>query len=398
MHRVAIVADSHFHEHSRFDECTTVHDWIADDAAARGVDLTVHTGDLYERKSTPAERRAACNWVQRMADFAPVVVVRGNHDAIGDLPLLERLRAPHPIHVVESVGVLRAGGVVVGCLGWPQRANLHTMLAAAGRADVEAASADALRAVLRGLGAEIERYREAYDGCPTMLAAHAMVDGARVSTGQPLVGCDFSLGLGDLALAGAGFYALGHVHCGNDWDVAGAPAVYPGSPRRTAFGELEAKHYVIAEHDGERWTYERIETPARRMVHVEAQWLDELPPGPVRESFPNGGLNFTTDPISHGGAEVRFRYEVPKDRRGQAKAHAQIIEENMKAMGAHSVKLEEVVIVETRARAPEVAEAKTLPERLDAFWRSKSIDVGARRESILDKLTTIETEARDNAA
>jgi DNA repair protein SbcD/Mre11 len=380
MKRVAVVADSHFHEHSRFDECIAVHKWIAEDAGQRGVDLVVHTGDLYERKSTPAERQAAADWIQLMADFAPVVIVRGNHDAIGDLPLLERLRSTHPIQVVETVAVLTVAGIVVGCLGWPQRANLHMMLPGSGREAVELESSAALRAVLRGLGAEIERYREAYGAeCPTMLAAHAMIDGSRVSTGQPLVGCDFSIGLSDLALANAGFYALGHVHCGNDWDIAGAPAVYPGSPRRTSFGELEAKHYVIAEHDGECWTYERIETPARRMVHLEAR-------------YSHGTLEFQNSALVSPGCEVRLRYYCQRGDREAARAIALAVEKGL-LKEAHSVKLEECLVVESRARAPEVAEAKTLPDRLDAYWKSKSVDVGERRSGLFEKVNVIETES-----
>ena len=54
--QVAILADSHFDEHSRFAECVRVHDWIADDIAARDVDLVLHAGDLYYRKSSPPER------------------------------------------------------------------------------------------------------------------------------------------------------------------------------------------------------------------------------------------------------------------------------------------------------------------------------------------------------
>src|SRR6185436_749582 len=96
---LAHVADSHFYEHSRFEECIRLHNWIAEDAKARGVELTVHAGDVYERKSTPLERQAAAAWFQLMAALGPVVVARGNHDAIDDLPLLERLETLHPIEV-----------------------------------------------------------------------------------------------------------------------------------------------------------------------------------------------------------------------------------------------------------------------------------------------------------
>ena len=61
---VAVVADSHFDEASRFEECQRLHAWIADDMAARGVDVVLHGGDLYERRSTPAERRSAAEMLK----------------------------------------------------------------------------------------------------------------------------------------------------------------------------------------------------------------------------------------------------------------------------------------------------------------------------------------------
>ena len=85
--RIAIVADSHFDEHSRFDECIRLHTWIADDARARGVDVVLHAGDVFERKSTPAERNAFAAWVTLIASFAPIVIVRGTTTRFGDLQI-----------------------------------------------------------------------------------------------------------------------------------------------------------------------------------------------------------------------------------------------------------------------------------------------------------------------
>ena len=70
MLRLAHIADSHFDETSRFDECVHVHDWIAADIIARGADLIVHSGDVYERKSTPRERIAVARFFQALATVA----------------------------------------------------------------------------------------------------------------------------------------------------------------------------------------------------------------------------------------------------------------------------------------------------------------------------------------
>lgn len=105
MLRVAVIADSHFDEGSRFEECVRLHEWIARDVASRGVDVIVHAGDIFERKSTPAERRAVAEWLGCCADIAPVLIVRGNHDAVGDLAIFARLRTKHPVIVEEACGV-----------------------------------------------------------------------------------------------------------------------------------------------------------------------------------------------------------------------------------------------------------------------------------------------------
>src|SRR5688572_8347612 len=130
MLRIAVVADSHFDQHSRFEECVRLHDWIGEDATARGCRAWIHTGDLYERKSSPLERQAAARWLQRMTYFGPGVIVRGNHDAVEDLPLLERLDThnDHEITVIEGARVVELAGAAVACMGWPQRGRLAALL------------------------------------------------------------------------------------------------------------------------------------------------------------------------------------------------------------------------------------------------------------------------------
>ena len=75
--RVAVVADSHFHEASRFEECIRLHDWIVRDAIERECDLLVHSGDVFEKKSTPRERDEVADLLQDIATSMPVVLVRG---------------------------------------------------------------------------------------------------------------------------------------------------------------------------------------------------------------------------------------------------------------------------------------------------------------------------------
>lgn len=369
MTRIAIIADSHFDEHGRFDECVRLHDWIAEDMAARGVDLVLHAGDMFERRSTPRERAAVATWLRRVARLAPVVIVRGNHDQLGDLPLFARLRTEHRIVVEEAAAVHTVAGVAVACLAWPRRGELLAR-------HPEVSPGDALRAVLGGLG-DAARAANGAD-LPVVLLAHAMVRGSVTSTGQPLVGCDLEVGLEDLALVRADAYALGHVHKGQAWDIEVAPCVYPGSPRRTTFGELEPKGYQLLELGGrgEPVVTEFVEAPATPMVDVTADWT---------------AFGFTGVRPDVSGAEVRLRYAVDSDRRDAARDGAAALEAELLAGGAASVKIEEIVRATTRARAPEVAAAPTLVEKLDALWRAKGVTLDPiRREAVIAKLATVE--------
>jgi exonuclease SbcD len=386
--RLAIVADSHYHSVSRFAECQRIHHWIADDAGARGCTRWAHAGDVYEHKSNPLERAAAADWVQHMTDAVGAgIIVRGNHDVLGDLPLLGRLDTKgREVHVVEDARIVDLGGLTVACLAWPQRANVHAMLdASVGGEFAEMAAQDALRNVLRGLG---DQLRDRPTDVPGIFLGHVMVRGSRVSTGQPLVGCDFELGLEDLAMVGASFYGLGHIHMENAWDVAGAPAVYPGSPRRTSFGELEPKGYLIVEFDGARLVgWERVETPCTPMHHIEDEW-GMLSDGQVGWLAGAYGL-----PASCHGAELRFRYRVRSDEREAARAAALRWRDEWLAGGAVHVKVEEVVIAEQRARAPEIARATTLEEKLEQLWKLKSFDPGDRRDALLAKTRLLEEDS-----
>lgn len=386
--RVAIFADDHFDESpgGRFEECRDVHQFIAGDIAQRDVDLALGAGDLYERKSTPRERAAAADFVRAVTEQCPLVMVRGNHDAPGDVKLLERLETRHEVIVEEGAGVHAIGGCVVACLAWPTRAGVLAQAAqlGLGHEGAELIAGDALRAVLRGLGQQKAEVMETrgLKHAPSITLAHAMVRGSKVSAGQPLVGCDFELGLEDIALSHSELYALGHVHCPQDWKI-GAPApelwIYPGSPRRTAFGEVEEKGYVIVDFrdDGTIASWERVPTPCAGMVLLEGEYVAPYSvPTNGGDDAMREGIYFERTGVSEtiastAGAEVRLRYRVEPEYRAGAKAMAEQLKREMLDAGALSVKVEEEVVSITRARAPEVVEAGATEDQVAAMWRAR---------------------------
>lgn len=376
--KIAIVADSHFSERSRFEECIRIHEWIADRCIREQVDILLHAGDVFNAKSTPRERKAVADWLQKVASHCPVVIVRGNHDVIGDLKLFERLDTEHRIRVVEDYAVPsfqfeRSDETLsVMCVAWPRKANL---LDATGSSDVHVAFQQALSGLSDMMG----------DSDVKVLLSHAMVSGSVTSTGQPLVGCDMEVSLADLAVAkGVDLFALGHIHKHQAWIVGDAHVIYPGSPRRTAFGEVEPKGFLLYDttEDVDSGVV-FVETPATPMALLEARWDVE-----AQNLL---GEHRLTDV---DGAEVRLRYTVPADQREAAALRAHDTAQLLKAKGAVAVKLEEVVEATTRARAPEVALAKTVPDKLRAYWGAKGEALGEEREErLLSKAVQLEGEA-----
>lgn len=406
---VALLGDSHWNRHSRWDECQYLHDWTARDVADRGVDLVCHAGDVFHVASTPIERNRVAQWVCSVAETAPMVFVRGNHDVVGDLAYLSMLRTRHPVVVEEACGVhrIRVGDVEVGiaALAWPRKAELIARLdrGGAGSASIEAtgeAARAALRHVLMGMSMGLAEV-----GGPRLLLAHAMVRGSVTSLGQPLVGCDMEVALEDLALCAADFIGLGHIHNPQAWtwtrdDEHETPIVYTGSPRRTAFGELEEKSYVLATFEqgqgrgGRTWRlsdWERVPVPARKMILLNDEW------GPLGEAQGWCGESFADVMAGDvADAEVRLRYTAMPDQRAAAGRAADEVANRLRARGAERVVVEALVKPVAKARAPEVAKAVTLEEKLRATWRARCVALSPEREGrLVARLHDLEREVTD---
>lgn len=385
--KLAFVTDQHWDLHSRFEETKRVHAWIADDAAERGCTGTLLGGDLFERKSVADERNACGDWLIRMAQFGPVIGVYGNHCAIGDLDLFNLLEAPHPIrfHATPTVELLAGGpggSVAVACIPWPRKTNL---LAQLGPVSMEAgsnAAQECLRNIFRGLAFAMD---DRDDGDTARLAlAHILIDGATTDHDQPLVGLDMAVSLADLSLLRADFYACGHIHAQNTFRIDAAPCIYGGSPRHCNYGEPGPKGYVVVEFDGPRLVgWERVPTPCTPMVLLEARWQDG--------AFTGGDRLVAAE---RAGSDVRFRFRVRSDERDAARAAAQRVRTELLELGAVAVKLEEEVEPTTRARAPEIAAATTLSDKLTCLWTSRGDDLPeARRARLLGKAAELEQEA-----
>ncbi|NUP13817.1 MAG: hypothetical protein HOW73_47890 [Polyangiaceae bacterium] len=389
MSTIALISDQHFDRSSRWEEHLRIMSWIVAELRENRPATILLGGDLFERKPTPEEMRAAIDWVRELADIAEVVGVYGNHDVENSLYPLTKLDTRHPVTIYAEPAVHETKWGAIACLPWPRRAQLLASIGA--EVDHETANQiafEALQNVLRWLGSEAESRAE---GGARVLLSHCQVRGARVSTGQPLApGADFELGLEDLALARADAYLFGHIHRrteDGEWTIAGAPALYAGSPRRTAFGEVETKSYALVDVSKRPVWVDLVETPCAPMLLLEETAVDG--------SFPGGPLAHYDGVCTPRGAEIRFRYTVESQHRDAARADAEHWRKTWLECGAVSVKLEEVVRATLVARAPEIARATTLDAKLDALWKSRDVELDdERRARVFDRLRQIEDAER----
>jgi DNA repair exonuclease SbcCD nuclease subunit len=175
---------------------------------------------------------------------------------------------------------------------------------------------------------------------------------------------------------------FGHIHKPQDI----YSAVYAGSICRMDFGETEEKRYLVVElsqpntASGAPWWSLRscpIDCPPR--YHVEGLLTREAFTFQVTKG-PGGEVDET--PTSWRGCEVRVRYRFQQSERS-ALDTARVLAPFAEAL---RVDLEAVPIIDRQLRAPAVAEARTLAQKVAAYQQ-----VDALPPSIAAKLHALET-------
>ena len=315
-------------------------------------------GDLFHQRSSIEDRNAWATRLVAMANAAPVVVCYGNHDMPGDLDIFAKLRATFPIYVVDRPQVLRVqlatgSWLSVFVLPYPHPAGL----VAAGtppESVVETARA-ALEAIFLHAGAQLEAARQ--QGDLTLFLGHVNVAGSIVSTGQPQIGHEIELDQALLLRLGDCPKVLNHIH---KHQVIGG-AAYPGSICRLNWGEIEEKGYLVIEYnDGATWTLRWHPIAVPPMYHVEATF--------AQQAFT---YDIAPDTIPKG-SEVRVRVRFPQAER----TFFEMGQPQVLADFAHASRLsiEPVCEVDRGLRAPEVAAAKTLLDKLVAWCHVNGLE------------------------
>lgn len=370
-------SDNHFHVGPRWGECLRTHANIVAEVERRKPDLFLLGGDFYDAESTPDERSAAAEFHQRIANICPILHISGNHGRRRDLRILGKLNAKHPIIIEEGAHVHYIAGAAIAAFAWPERATIAAMLGKpSSAATTDAKARELIREMLDALGEELA----AHPG-PRILLGHFMIDGSSKGVGQPLIGAELAIRLGDLALARAHLVLAGHIHRAQHWMLGSTPVAYISAPFRTDYGDDPDvdKSMVYAENDDDgtvRW--ERISTQARKMHLLTGQYA-------------HGALDVAV-PADVAGSDIRVRYDVPEAEMAAGDIAARELRARLLAAGAADVKLDPVPSVIVRVRSPEVAAQTTVEGQLRARWHLRG-EPPEKQARLLDRLAKLRTPA-----
>jgi len=371
--KISHCGDIHVEEDRYFGDTAQCLEWFVEDSIHANTNLFVVDGDLTTYKQTIKERNLWVEALIQMGNHAPVILVAGNHgkELDGDLHVLARAKAAHPIYLCTEPEFIDLGEASVAVFPYPRKAEM-------------AGNEDSLgKAFARQLD-EFNRRFEQRPGCYKLFFGHFGVAGARVSSGQPLVGRCAEYPLDPLRSLKAQYVGLSHIHLRQEL----APRVwYAGSLSRCDYSEVEDKGYHLVtlnapelRPDLSDLDIEFRVSPTRRMVELRAV-------------YENGELRLpdNLDPLTLKDSRVKVVVTVPN---GPDHVLSREQQDNLKEKLLAANPTELKVKIEHDAELPAgpapIAAARSAEEKLRAYWTMKGSPPADRQERLLTKLAEVE--------
>jgi DNA repair exonuclease SbcCD nuclease subunit len=302
-----------------------------------------------------------------------VVLVAGNHgkELDGDLHVLARFKAAHPIYLCTDPEMIEIAEDAIAVFPYPRKGeiagdeqNLHEDFA-------------------KQLGEFNQRF-ELRPGSHKLFFGHFGVAGAKVSSGQHLVGRCAEYPHDPLRSLKAQYVGLSHVHLRQQL----APRVwYSGSLSRCDYSEVEDKGYHLVTlnapelcPDLSDLTVEFRLSPTRRMVELHAVYED----GELR-------LPDNLDPLTLKDSRVKVVVTVPNGPDHLlSREQQENLREKLLAVNPAELKVKIEHDADLPAESGPIAAARSAEEKLRAYWAMKGAPPADRQERLLAKLAEVE--------
>lgn len=255
-----LVGDVHLRDDGYNSRRRAILDSLVDHYAGEVVErggIWILLGDLNHGTMRIDDRNFLAALLKRMAEAGDVVIVRGNHDRIGELDVFQRLiggvylcYAPEVLRVAFDATSHRA---MIGDAGG-FRLNV---LPYVDRKPSDAPVPEALDTLISGWAADDE---------PALTVGHLNVAGSVASTGQPQIGREIELSIAHVDLLSKnGPVLLGHIHkpqtvgeavfvgsiCQQDWAEADEQkrVMTFDSTRKVSLHAADVTGHVMLTHD-----------------------------------------------------------------------------------------------------------------------------------------------------
>ena len=373
--KLAHAGDFHLDEDHYFSDTAQCLEWFVEDAIRSDVNLFCINGDLTTYKATIKERNFWIDMLIRMADHAPVIVVAGNHGAEldNDLYVYSRAKSKYPIQLCEEPEFIELDQVAIAICPYPRKAQFVGGPEGSRLADA--------------FVKQIEEFNQRFaqrPNCFRLFFGHFGVAGARVSSGQPLVGRCAEYPLEPLCGLQAQYVGLSHIHLRQQL----APRVwYAGSLSRCDYSEIEDKGYhlvTLLEPDIRPDLSDlRIEfrlSPTRRMVELHAL-------------YENGEFRFSesVDPSRLKDSRVKVVVTVGKGiHEALSREEQEALRERLLAANPAELKVKIEHEAETATETAPLSIAKSAEDKLRAYWNLKGSPPANQQERLLARLIQVE--------
>ena len=284
-----------------------------------------------------------------------------------------RAKSRCPIFLCEEPEFIELDQTAIAVFPYPRKAEFAST---AGESSLTAAFIE-----------QIEEFNQRFGrrpGCFRLFFGHFGIAGARVSSGQPVVGRSAEYPLDPLRQLQAQYIGLSHIHLRQRL----APRIwYAGSLSRCDYSEQEDKgyHLVTLLEPCLKADLSDVEvnfrvSPTRPMVELQAV-------------YENGDFRFAVppDPARLKDARVKVVVAVKKglheslDRGEQERLKEQLLEANPAEL---KVKIEHAS--ETESETTPLSVARAAEEKLRAYWKLKGGPSLDMQERLLCKLARVE--------
>lgn len=371
--RFCHAGDFHLDEDHYFSDTAHCLDWFAADAVRASVDFFVINGDLTTYKGTIKERNLWVDRLVEMANNAPVILIAGNHGAEleGDLYVFGRARGKYQIYLCTEPEFIELDEASVAVFPYPRKAGMSGNEHSLGEAFAQ----------------QLDGFNRRFDQRPErnkLFFGHFGVAGARVSSGQPLVGRCAEYPLDPLRNLKAQYVGLSHVHLRQQL----APRIwYSGSLSRCDYSEVEDKGYHLVTLNGPELcpdlsdlTVEFRMSPTRPMVELHA-------------SYEDGKLHLpdNLDLATLKDSRVKLVVTVPNGPdHGLTRDQQENLREKLIAANPSELKVKIEHDADLASEPAPIVAAHSAEEKLRAYWTMKGFPPVDRQERLLAKLAEVE--------